>query len=145
MIRGATRAQRPLLAALHARCFAKAWDEAAIGALLETPGTTALIAEALGFAMIRVAADQAEILTLCVVPEERGAGLGRALLGAAARMAEAEGAREMFLEVADSNAAARALYARAGFVEVGRRRAYYDPGEDALVLRCNLPITASCP
>jgi ribosomal-protein-alanine N-acetyltransferase len=145
MIRTATRDDRPVLAALHARSFMKAWDARAVGALLETPGTTALIAADRGFAMIRVAAGEAEILTLCVAPEARRAGLGARLLGAAAEAASAQGAREMFLEVAESNKAARALYARAGFVEVGRRRSYYDAGEDALVLRCILPITASRP
>ncbi len=48
----------------------------------------------------------------------------------------------MHLDVRESNAAARALYARFGFAEVGRRRAYYrEPVEDALVLRCDLPAT----
>ena len=138
----ATTQDLPRLADIHARCFAKPWDAHAIGALLETPGTTALIGTCESFAMIRVAAGEAEILTLCVAPERRRLGLGARMLGEAARLAEAQGARALFLEVAEANAAARALYARAGFVEVGRRRSYYAVGEDALVLHGNLPITS---
>jgi ribosomal-protein-alanine N-acetyltransferase len=57
-----------------------------------------------------------------------------ALLQAAMRQAAARQAEVMFLEVAESNAAAQALYMAAGFAEVGRRRHYYSDGTDALVL-----------
>jgi ribosomal-protein-alanine N-acetyltransferase len=64
----------------------------------------------------------------------RRRGLGRALLDAAIVEARARGARTMFLEVAAGNAAGRALYAGAGFVESGRRVRYYADGDDALLL-----------
>ena len=85
--------------------------------------------------LARVAADEAEILTLAVHPERRRHGLGSALLGAAVDRAIASGARSMFLEVAVTNKAARALYAAHGFVEAGLRRRYYSDGTDALILR----------
>lgn len=68
----------------------------------------------------------------------RRAGAGAALLGALMAEAARRGASEAFLEVAESNAAARALYGRIGATEVGRRRRYYPGGADALVLRVDL-------
>jgi ribosomal-protein-alanine N-acetyltransferase len=123
------------LAALHAAAApAEAWDAAAFGRLLAMPGAHAL-ATAAGFVLFRLAADEAEILMLAVLPEARRRGLGRRLVEAAAAMAGRRGARAMFLEVAAGNAAARALYAATGFVEVGTRPGYYPDGEAALVLR----------
>ncbi|WP_313577184.1 GNAT family N-acetyltransferase, partial [Brevundimonas sp.] len=82
-------------------------------------------------------------LTLAVRPTARRAGLGVRLVEAAVVRAAALGAERMFLEVAESNAAARALYARSGFVEMGRRRGYYSHAdgrrEDALTLVLNFP------
>lgn len=124
------------LAALHAVSFPDPWDSAAIAALLATPGTFALHAHD-GFVLARVAAEEAEILTLAVAPAARGRGLGRALLQAAIRKAHAMGARTMFLEVGVENPSALALYAGLGFVRVGLRKAYLY-GKDALVLRLSL-------
>jgi ribosomal-protein-alanine N-acetyltransferase len=92
----------------------------------------------LGFALGRVQADQAEILTIAVRPGARGQGVGRALLHGLLAEAAKRGALELFLEVAEPNAAARALYAGAGAKEVGRRRRYYADGADALVLRLSV-------
>ena len=66
-------------------------------------------------------------------------GLGTALLAAAAGEAGRRGAEVLFLEVSEANAPARALYARAGAADVGRRRRYYTDGTDALVLRITPP------
>lgn len=141
---GAGSGDAARLAALHAACFAEGWPAASIATLLDTPGTAGLVAEcgappaAAGLVLWRVAADEAEILTLGVVPARRRGGLGRALLDAAETLAAAAGARRMFLEVAADNAAARALYARAGYAPAGRRPGYYArrgaPAADALVL-----------
>ncbi len=94
--------------------------------------------EAAAFILIRVAADEAEVLTLAVVPSAQGRGLGRRLLQAALDGAAALGAATMFLEVSPDNGRALALYAHAGFVRIGRRPHYYRDGGDALVLRCTL-------
>jgi len=128
------------LAAIHAEAFETPWDAASLSALLDSPGVL-LTAEEEGFILIRVVADEAEILTLAVRPGARRSGLGGRLVAEAIAGAAALGAERMFLEVAEGNVAARALYARTGFAEAGRRRGYYartdGHREDALVLSLN--------
>lgn len=129
------------LAALHAAAFAGPWDAAAFHALLGQAGVFAVEAPD-GFILMRAVADEAEILTLAVCPRARRRGLGGWLVGEGAVEAAARGAVRLFLEVAADNAPARALYARAGFAEAGRRPGYYarpDGGrQDALLLALNL-------
>lgn len=135
----------PALAALHARAFAdgaeRPWSLDELAALADGAGVTVLAAGEPpdGFAMLRVAADEAELLTLAVDPDRRRAGLGRALLDAAMDGAARQGAAAMLLEVASGALAAQALYRAAGFVVVGRRKTYHAhpgrPREDALVMR----------
>jgi ribosomal-protein-alanine N-acetyltransferase len=133
-----------LMAEMHAESFAanQAWGVSAITLMLGLPGHFGLLAvrqdAPLGFALGRVQADQAEILTIAVRPGARGQGVGRALLHGLLAEAAKRGALELFLEVAEPNAAARALYAGAGAKEVGRRRRYYADGADALVLRLSV-------
>ena len=141
------RAHAALLAALHERSFTpeQSWDCAAMEALLDMPGCFACLHEAVdpshaagpmprGMAMLRVTADEAEVLTIAVLPAARGRGVGAALLEEAVAESARRGAARMFLEVAEGNAAARALYDRQGFAPVGRRRDYYPDGSHALVL-----------
>lgn len=140
-----------LLAALHAAgigAAGPAWDEAAFAGLLALPGRIALVASGAsgpaGFLLLGQAADEAEIITLAVLPTARRRGIGRALVSAAAAHAAAAGATRLFLEVADDNAPALALYARAGFVPVGRRRGYYARAGGAVDARVlALPLTPS--
>jgi ribosomal-protein-alanine N-acetyltransferase len=129
------------LAALHALCFDDPWDSASLRTMLAAPEAFAFHHPD-GFVLARVAAGEAEILTLAVAPRARGKGLGRALLCEAIAKAEREGAKAMFLEVSANNPAALALYAALGFANVGLRRAYYR-GVDALVLRLSLPAKLS--
>lgn len=145
MAERATHLHAAALAALHALAFPpdERWDAAAFAAQLALPGVVGLIDPSGGMVLARVAADEAEILTLCVAPEARRRGAARALLEAAADWAANAGAGAMFLEVADGNLAARALYAACGYREVGRRRRYYPGGEDALVLRRALTPAAA--
>lgn len=132
-MRLATPQDVPALAALHAQAFTAPWGEAEIGVLLDGPGGFALLDDG-GFILCRAIAGEAEILTLAVAPTARRSGKGRALVEAAASLAIQTGAQSFFLEVAEDNAAAVALYRAAGFAEVGRRRAYY--GQiDAIVMR----------
>jgi ribosomal-protein-alanine N-acetyltransferase len=142
MIRTVTPEDAAAMARLHAACFAQAWDARAMRELLESPGILAFLAH-WGFVMARVAADEAEILSVGVAPEARRAGRGAALVMQAADAARASGARTMFLEVATANDAARALYGSLGFREAGRRKHYYGVGEDALILRADLPLRKS--
>ena len=147
-LRTASQDDLATLATLHARCFAQGWTARSIGQLLATPGAFALLAEsggsACGFILIRVADDEAEILSIGVEPGARRSGTGRRLVAAGAARALEMGAVALFLEVAQENEAARALYAAAGFAEAGFRPGYYrEPGgkvENALVLKTNLPL-----
>ena len=125
------------LAVLHAAAFADPWREGALRDLFATLGVFAF-AMADGFILARVAGEEAEILTLAVAPAARRKGLGRALIRAAAGHAATLGATSLFLEVGVRNYAAQALYRGLGFVEVGRRKAYY-ANEDADILRLPLP------
>lgn len=134
------------LAALHARAFtntnARPWSEAEFAALLARPGII-LSGRDEGFALGRVVAGEAELLSLAVAPEARRQGFGRALLAAFEAEAGTCGATRAFLEVAEDNRAARALYLAAGWRESGRRKAYYrrpdGPACDALV--CEKKLT----
>ena len=130
-----------LFAEIHAESFPadQAWGSSAISLMLGLPGHFGLLAtkqdQPLGFALGRVQAGEAEILTIAVRPWVQGQGIGRALLSALLAEAANREAMDLFLEVAEPNVAARALYAGAGAKEVGRRRRYYADGTDALVLR----------
>jgi ribosomal-protein-alanine N-acetyltransferase len=139
-IETATRAHAGVLAAIHRAAFprAEAWSSDVMLLQLEMPATFGLVHSLGGMILGRVAADEAEILTLAVSPGQRRRGVGSALLRAAMDRAAALGAAFMFLEVAVTNDAARALYAAHGFTEAGRRRRYYTDGTDALILRSTL-------
>lgn len=122
-----------LLAALHAACFADAWSARSLATMLAAPGTFGLLAldgedEPAGFVLARGTADEAEILSLGVLPAVRRRGVGRRLLEVAMARLAAAGVRRLLLEVAESNEAARALYAGVGFGQVGRRAGYYREG-----------------
>lgn len=142
-------AQAAVLAALHAEAFPPhdAWPAEGLAKLLPAPGVAGRLAldsagRPQGFVLWRVAADEAEILTLAVRPQARRQGIARALMAQAAAEAGSAGAVRLFLEVSVENAGARALYAAQGFSETGRRPAYFPqpggPPVDALVLSLEL-------
>lgn len=128
-----------IMAAIHASCFTRSWDSGAIAPLLGNPGCLALLAAtaagdpAQGLLIARIASDEAELLTLAVLPLCRRLGLARALLGTAMTALREAGAKRLFLEVEEGNAPARALYHSLGAVAVGRRRGYYEHGADAAI------------
>ncbi len=137
-------------AALHSESFVplgeRAWTRQDLAELLAAPGATGLLLQAegrdAGIALCRVAADEAELLTVAVRPSERRRGLGRRLLTAVIEHVREAGARALFLEVGVDNPAARALYEAMGFQVVGTRPAYYRRGDgppaDALIMRLSL-------
>ena len=87
------------------------------------------------YSVIYCAADQADLANIAVLPECRGQKLGRELLGITLEKACKIGVSEVFLEVRESNAAARGLYNASDFVEIGRRKKYYsNPREDAIIM-----------
>jgi ribosomal-protein-alanine N-acetyltransferase len=147
MCRPARAGDAKAMAALHRTGFDRPWSEGDIAELIDRPGTFGLIAgeNVDGFILVQVAADEAEVLTIVVAESARSQGMGRKLIEAAALQAHSKGARVFFLEVSVTNRAARALYGKLGFVEVGRRPAYYRnknlPAEDAILLKSELPLS----
>ncbi len=138
----------PAVARLHGQGFARAWDAHDIGRMIADP---AILSDGLflddatepaGFVMSRLAADEAEILTICVEKARRGRGLSRLLLAAHREGLVRRGVLRLFLEVEDGNLPALALYRKAGFAEVGRRKDYYARPDGsratALVMRLDL-------
>ncbi len=135
-------------AALHALSFAHPWTAAELDQLLgarETLADGALDGKdqrLFGFILSRLAADEAEILTIAVDPAHRKMGIGAKLLAAQLAKLAAARVKVLFLEVDQNNIAARALYARFGFRQVGERKAYYRAADGsratALVMRLDL-------
>jgi ribosomal-protein-alanine N-acetyltransferase len=141
----------PALAALHASSFEDIWGRESFETLLgraQVVGLKAMVngVPIGGFILTQVIADEAEILTFCVDPALRRTGVGRLLLATVCEALRARGALSVFLEVSEGNTAARTLYAKSGFSEIGRRRAYYrDSGSpqgamDALVMKKPLAV-----
>lgn len=128
------------MAAIHGAAFppGERWGPDAISLQLALPGVAGWCHPDGGMILARVAADEMEVLTLAVLSSARRRGVGSALLAEALGWARSCGAVAAFLEVAADNVAAQALYARAGFSPVGRRRGYYRNGSDAIVLRRRL-------
>ncbi len=126
-----TGADAGLLAALHRECFgSRGWSLAQISGSLGLSTTVGFIAEAdrqaAGFILCQMTPDEeAEVLTICVMPALRRKGIGALLLNAAFAAAKERKAARLFLEVAADNEAALALYEKAGFRVIGRRRGYY--------------------
>jgi ribosomal-protein-alanine N-acetyltransferase len=145
-------ADAAVLARVHAGAMGEAWSEADFAALLAGSGVCALAAvgdvDPIGFVLWRTAGEEAEVLTLATTPAHRRLGVATAMVCGAIAAAAAAGAQTLFLEVAEENLPALALYARLGFAMVGRRRGYYVKGADrtdALVLRRELNTTSDEP
>lgn len=89
----------------------------------------------IAYSIIYYAADQADLANIAVLPECRGQKIGKALLEKTMEIARDNGVSDVFLEVRESNFAARGLYQSSDFVEIGRRRKYYkNPREDAIIM-----------
>jgi ribosomal-protein-alanine N-acetyltransferase len=127
------------LAAVDAQCFADVWDGAAYARLLDNPAVRARLLRddagtPAGLLCWQRVADELELYRIAVVPARRGRGLGLWLLERLLDEARQAGVRRVHLEVRAGNVAARRLYAKAGFAEVGCRPGYYrEPTEDALL------------
>ena len=129
------------LAALHLRCFdrhPRPWSAPEFQDLLASP-LNFLLTRPNGFLLGRAVAGEAELLTLAVAPEARHQGIASALLQDFALACRARGAARAFLEVAEDNRPAIALYASRGWETGGRRRNYYAPGIDAILMHSAIP------
>lgn len=132
------------MARLHAETFSgEGWTADWFEARLTEPGILGFLAwrdnAPVGLIFARHILGEAEILTFGVSPVYRRQGTGIRLLERLITALQTDNAGEIFLEVAQNNHAARALYKRRGFSVTGRRPDYYGPGEDALVLHLRLP------
>lgn len=144
------------LADTHRACFDAAsgfgepWDARAMSEILAMPGAGGRLAwwseredavgRPIGLALYRIAADEAELLTLGVIPGWRRHGVATRLVAAVCAAVVAAGARRLVLEVAEHNDAARRLYARLGFAELGYRRGYYTVRASGLAARTALVL-----
>ena len=146
VIEPATLRDAPRLAQLHAASFHRGWGEGEFEGMLTERNTLVhrqrIGRKIVGFAVSRMAADEAEILSIAVDANNRGRGLSRTLLLTHLGHLAGRGVRTVFLEVEENNQAARRLYDRTGFAVVGRRERYYrEPsGEqlNAVVMRRDL-------
>jgi ribosomal-protein-alanine N-acetyltransferase len=145
LVADATRNDVAGIARLHAASFRRGWSDGEIEGMLLDRNVVAHRAtigrNLAGFIISRVAADEAEILSVAVASAYRGRAVARALLRHHLGRLAALGVRNVFLEVDEGNIPALRLYRRAGFAEVGRREGYYlNAGKPAaaLVLRRNL-------
>jgi len=135
------------IAAIHAVSFQRGWGEEEVSRLLIDRAVVAHYAKIggakvagalVGFILSRMAAGEAEILSVAIAPAQRRRGMARPLLDLHLRRLAGLGTEAVFLEVDEHNAPARRLYQRANFYEVGRRQGYYEGGAAALVLRRDL-------
>lgn len=134
------------IARLHAASFRRGWSDGEIESMLADRHVVAHRASIgrnfAGFIISRMAADEAEILSVAVASAYRGRAVARMLLRHHLGRLAAFGIRSVFLEVDEGNASALRLYRRAGFTEVGRRAGYYPNATGkpatALVLRRDL-------
>jgi [ribosomal protein S18]-alanine N-acetyltransferase len=149
LVRPAEMADAAAISAIHAASFDRPWGLMEFERLLAEETTLAHVAAATteggavaGFVLSRVAVDEAEVLSIAVLPDRRGEGIAGRLLDAHREMLRFARARMLFLEVEDGNAPALALYRRQGFGEVSRREAYYRKADGsaatALVMRAAL-------
>lgn len=142
-IRVATDQDLDDIAAIERAVFADPWSRRSFADLIETRHVVFLVAvdesAVVGYAIVLVSGVESELANLAVTRLMQRQGLGARLLAKAIERARERGAREMFLEVRASNAAAIQLYSAAGFQAVGRRVRYYArPIEDAIVMKARL-------
>lgn len=145
VLRGATSADLPEVAALERACYGDPWPASAFASLPHNAQVYFAVArnaargQLSGYVVAWYVMDEGELANLAVAPGDRGRGVGRALLDAMLEDAASRGTSQVFLEVRESNVAARKLYTARDFELIGRRKRYYrSPTEDALILRRTL-------
>ena len=146
-IRLAVSEDVPAMLAIEQASFSDPWTEETIRSTLALERMRVLVAEErgdegrdgvrrlAGYVVALIVGDEGEIADLAVAPNSRRRGLGRALIDRMLAELAGLGVRSLYLEVRESNHAARTLYDSRGFRLIGRRRGYYRlPVEDALLL-----------
>jgi ribosomal-protein-alanine N-acetyltransferase len=145
ILRGMHLDDLPAVLEIERRSFAQPWSRAFFEKELTTafarltvavePGVCETI---VGYSCRWRVTDEVHLLNVAVHPERRGFGHGRTLVEAVIGEAEAAAARVVFLEVRAGNVVARRLYRHLGFKDLGVRRGYYGPGQDAIVMEFRL-------
>ena len=130
---------------IERRSFAQPWSRAFFEKELGTPFARLVVAEqespaahVVGYTCRWRVTDEVHLLNVAVHPDRRGLGFGRQLVGAVVAEATQAMARVVFLEVRAGNVIARRLYRELGFKDLGVRRGYYGPGQDAVVMELRL-------
>jgi ribosomal-protein-alanine acetyltransferase len=142
LLRPAVEADLPEIVRIERSCFADPWSEESFRRLLAVQPAIFQVIESeperriAGYAIAFAVGEDGELLNVAVEPDFRGKGLAGQMVDALIIELAARGVRATFLEVRESNGAARGLYGSRGFTEIGRRKKYYRrPVEDALVMR----------
>jgi [ribosomal protein S18]-alanine N-acetyltransferase len=146
IVEPATLRDAPRLAQLHGESFHRGWGEGEFERMLTERNSLVhrlrMGRRTIGFAASRMAADEAEILSIAIDDSYRGRGLSRDFLLTHLGHLAGHGVRRIFLEVEENNQPARRLYERTGFSIVGRRERYYRQGNgeqlNALLMRRDL-------
>lgn len=125
--------------AIESKSFSRPWTREHFIEELYSPRSRPLVARTgaggiAGYICPMIVLDEGEILDVAVRHDCRGRGIGKALVGEAIHELSLRGARIVCLEVRVSNLSALELYRKLGFRETGRRRGYYENGEDAILM-----------
>jgi len=145
-LRDMRREDLPAVLDIERRSFAQPWSRAFFEKELATPFARLVVAveeavprpQVIGYTCRWRVTDEVHLLNVAVHPERRGLGHGRALVGAVVAEAEVARTRVVYLEVRAGNVIARRLYRQLGFRDLGVRRGYYGPGQDAIVMELRL-------
>jgi ribosomal-protein-alanine N-acetyltransferase len=132
--------------AIEQRAFPQPWSRSFFEKELRAPQTRCTVAvhgdglvdSIVGYVVCWCVAEELHLLNVAVHAEHRGAAIGRRLVEHVLEEGRAAGGRVAYLEVRAGNASARRLYRRLGFRDLGVRRGYYGPGQDAIVMELRL-------
>jgi len=144
VLRGCTVKDLETVCEIERQCFSVPWSKESFVSVLASPDSDLLLLTSAqdsiyGFGCVISVAGEAEILNIAVSPAHRRNGYGAVLLEALLKKAGERGAQQIFLEVRESNTAARQLYEKYGFQPIGKRKRYYtNPTEDAVCMCCIL-------
>lgn len=128
--------------AIETASFARPWTARHFLDEIRSPFGTPLVAvdadaAVVGYLCLKQVLDEAEILDVAVGASRRGLGVGRLLMDRALSDCLARGVRSVALEVRVGNDPALELYRSIGFQETGRRKRYYENGDDAVLMQYN--------
>ena len=146
VLRTLKREDLPAVLEIERRSFGQPWSRAFFEKELSTPFARLVVAvdevaprpAIVGYTCRWRVTDEVHLLNVAVHPERRGRSIGRLLVEAVIVEARDTGAAVLFLEVRAGNVVARRLYRRLGFRDLGVRRSYYGPGQDAIVMELRL-------